>query len=64
MESTQRDISSILVQRLLELELVSERTCQNVLNSLHSSVDLCPDSGYTVCLTKEGKPHGNTKNTS
>jgi hypothetical protein len=63
LESTQKDILTVLLGRVFELGLISEATYKSARNSLASSIDLPEMLWYPVCLTKEGKPNGSTQNT-
>ncbi|MPN56728.1 hypothetical protein SDC9_204420 [bioreactor metagenome] len=62
-ESTQRDIMTVLLGRVFELGLISEQTYKSARNSLASSIDLPEMLWYPVCLTKEAMTDGSTQNT-
>lgn len=53
MESTQRDLVSVLLNRLQEAGLISKTTYFKAVNLVHSSIDLPMLFQYPVCLTKE-----------
>ena len=53
MESTQRELLSVLLERLQEAGLISKTTYLKAFDLVHSVIDLPPLLRYPVCLTKE-----------
>lgn len=53
MESAQRELVSVLLERLFSLGLISKNTCLKAEDLVHSVIDLPELFQYSVCLTKE-----------
>lgn len=53
MESAQRELVSVLLERLLFLGLISKTTYLEAEDLVHSVIDLPEFFQYSVCLTKE-----------
>ena len=63
MESTQRDLVSVLLIKLQEAGLISKTTYSKAVDLVHSSIDLPRLFKYPVCLTKEVSSHEYTQDT-
>lgn len=61
LESAQRELLTVLLNRVFEQGLISEFTYQSVRNSLASMIDFPELLQYPVCLTKEGTTDGGTQ---
>lgn len=53
MESAQRELISVLLERLFDLGLISKTTCLKAEDLVHSVIDLPELFRYPVCLTEE-----------
>jgi hypothetical protein len=53
LESTQRELMSVLLGRILDLGLISNSTYSQAQDLVHSVMDLPEFFSYPVCLTKE-----------
>ena len=57
MESAQRELMSVLLERIFSLGLISKTTYSKAVDLVHSVIDLPELFGYPVCLTKEAGRH-------
>ena len=55
MESAQRELISILLERVFSLGLISKTTYLKAEDLVHSVIDLPELFQYPVCLTKGGE---------
>lgn len=62
MESAQRELLTVLLERVFSLGLISERTYLSARNSVASMADLPKLLWDPVCLTKEAAVDGSTQN--
>lgn len=63
MESAQREILSVLLDRVRSLGLISKSTYSHAEDLVHSVIDLPEFFRYPVCLTEEASRHECTENT-
>ena len=57
MESTQREVVSVLLKHILSLGLISQFTYSKAEDLVHSVQDFPELFRYPVCLTEEGCRH-------
>ena len=57
MESTQREVVSVLLKHILSLGLISKFTYSKAEDLVHSVMDFPGLFRYPVCLTEEGCRH-------
>lgn len=57
MESTQREVVSVLLEHVLSLGLISQFTYSKAEDLVHSVMDFPKLLRYPVCLTKEAGTH-------
>ena len=63
MESAQRELLCVLLNRLYELELIDKSTCLAAEDLVHSGIAIPELFRYSVCLTKEANMSECTENT-
>jgi len=57
MESAQRELISVLLDRIRSLGLISNSTYSGAVDLVHSVIDFPDFFQYPVCLTKEADRH-------
>ena len=57
MESTQREVISVLLEHVFSLGLISQSTYSKAEDLVHSVIDFPELLRYPVCLTKEASAH-------
>ena len=57
MESAQRELVSVLLDRIRSLGLISNSTYSGAVDLVHSVIDFPEFFQYPVCLTKEANGH-------
>ena len=55
MESAQRELMSVLLERIMNLGLISKTTYSGAVDLVHSVIDFPDFFEYPVCLTGEGE---------
>ena len=63
MESTQRELVSVLLDRIRSLGLISNSTYSGAMDLVHSVIDFPEFFQYSVCLAKEANGHECTQDT-
>lgn len=63
MDGAQRELVSVLLEKIHSAELISKTTYLRAVDLVHSSIDLPMLFQYPVCLTKEGSTHECTQDT-
>lgn len=63
MESAQKELLSVLLDRVRSLGLISKSTYSHAEDLVHSVIDLPEFFRYPVCLTEEASSHECTENT-
>ena len=63
MESAQRELVSVLLERVFTLGLISKTTYLKAEDLVHSVIDLPELFQYPVCLPKEAEIHECTQDT-
>lgn len=57
MDSAQREVVSVLLERICSRGLISKTTYSEAINLVHSVIDFPELLRYPVCLTKEARVH-------
>ncbi len=63
MDSAQRELISVLLERILSIGLISKSTYSSALDLVHSSIDFPDFFRYPVCLTEEANEYECTPDT-
>ena len=63
MDSAQRELISVLLERILSSGLISKSTYSSALDLVHSSIDFPDFFRYPVCLTEEANEYECTPDT-
>ena len=64
MESPQRELVSVLLERVYSAGLISKTTYSSAVDLVHSSIDFPDFFRYPVCLTEEVSEHECTPDTN